>query len=329
MAKVRVLPKGRTKQDRKRLRQTLGTLRSLTVAPKTRVRYDKALQAFYFYAKCIGQRIPEDALALDRLFSLYMEHLWQEGDSLSLATDGLSGLQDLRPSLRGCLALSWRLVKTWQKCEMPDRAAPLPEDLLQALAGCLLLQKQHEMSLAILVGFYCLLRTGELLALQACHVQISPKQDFAILNLGFTKTSQRTGAEDSVTLRVDFVCRALAKWKSQVSPQTFLVPFSSYLFRQQFDQVLTRLGLSSWGFRPYSLRRGGATMYFQKNPSFDSVRQLGRWGSDRTARVYINDGVARLAEITFDISRPPLKAPFSFFRRTLRLDRVATHGGSG
>ena len=96
--------------------------------------------------------------------------------------------------LRGCLALSWRLVKTWQKCEMPDRAAPLPEDLLQALAGCLLLQTKPEMSLALLVGFCCLLRTGELLALQACHVQISPKQDFAILNLGFTKRGleQRT-----------------------------------------------------------------------------------------------------------------------------------------
>ena len=140
------------------------------------------------------------------------------------------------------LALSWRLAKTWQKCEMPDRAAPLPEDLLQALAGCLLLQNKPEMSLALLVGFYCLLRTGELLALQACHVQISPKQDFIILNLGFTKTSQRTGAEDSMTLRVDFVCRALAKWKSQVSPQTFLVPFSSYIFRQQFDSSSHRAG---------------------------------------------------------------------------------------
>ena len=101
MATVKVLPKGRTKQDRKQLRQALGTLRALTVAPKTRVRYDKALQAFHFYAKCMKQRIPEDALALDRLFSLYMEHLWQEGDSLSLATAGLSGLQYLRPSLRG------------------------------------------------------------------------------------------------------------------------------------------------------------------------------------------------------------------------------------
>ena len=112
---------------------------------------------------------------------------------------------------------------------------------------------------------------------------------------------KRTGAEDSMTLRVDFVCRALAKWKSQVPPQTFLALFSSYIFRQQFDQVLTALGLSEWGFRPYSLRRGGATMYFQKHPSFDSVRQLGRWGSDRTARIYINDGVALRLLLTFRV----------------------------
>ena len=329
MGKVKTIIQGRTKQDRKANRKALGPLRSITVAPKTRARYDSALRQFYLFAKLYRRRVPDEPSALDSLFSEYIEFLWEEGESISAATDGLSGLQDLKPSLRGCLALSWRLVKTWQKNEMPSRAAPLPEELLQALSGAFALKGQSQMALAVQVAFYSLLRTGELLSLQASQVQISPRQDFAVLNLGLTKTSQRSGTDDSVTLRVGHVCRALAHWKQAVAPSAFLIPFSSYLFRKHFQEGLERLKLGQWGFRPYSLRRGGATMYFQKNPSFDAVRQLGRWSSDRTARIYLNDAMASLALMRLDVTSKPLALPFQWYHRQLRLDREATRGGRG
>ena len=47
------------------------------------------------------------------------------------------------------------------------------------------------MALALEVAFYGVLRTGELFALQACHVDLSANQDVAVLNLGLTTTSQR------------------------------------------------------------------------------------------------------------------------------------------
>ena len=258
---------GRTKQDRKASRKALGPLRSLTVKPKTRARYDSALRQFYLFTKLQRRHVPDEPSALDSLFSDDIEFLWEEGESISSVTDGLSGLQDLKPSLRGCLALSWRLVKAWQKNEIPTRAAPLPEELLQALSGAFSLRKQPDMSLGVQVAFYALLRTGELLSLQTSQIQIRTRQDFAVLNLGLTKTSQRSGTDDSVTLRVGHVCRALAQWKQTVSPFAFLIPFSSYLFRKHFQGGLERLKmLDQWGFRPYSLRRGGATMYFRFPP---------------------------------------------------------------
>ena len=123
MGKVTILaPK--TKQERKVERQQLGTLRANTVAARTRQRYDAALKAFYLYAQTQRVRIPDEPEPLDSIFADYIECLWEEGDSLSLATDGLSGLQDLRPRLRGKLALSWRLVRTWQRKEIPQRAPP-------------------------------------------------------------------------------------------------------------------------------------------------------------------------------------------------------------
>ena len=145
--------------------------------------------------------------------------------------------------------------------------------------------------MALQVGYYGLLRTGELLSLQAKNISVSEAADFAVLDLGLTKTShsQRAGAADSVTVRIAHTCQQLQKWKVSHKPEDFLVPASPYLFRKLFREGLLALGLEQGNFRPYSLRRGGATMYFRKNSSFDFVRQLGRWNSDRTARIYLND----------------------------------------
>ena len=113
-----------------------------------------------------------------------------------------------------------------------------------------------------------------------------------------------------------------------MSLRTPLVAVSSYLFRKAFDQGLEALGLSIGGFRPYSLRRGGATMYFTKNPSVDWLRVAGRWSSDRTVRMYVNDGLARLAEMQYDVSKPPLRAYFAEYLAHVSR-RVATSRGRG
>ena len=252
---------GRNRDERKRSRAQIGTLRDNTVATKTRQRYNKALTTFYSFCYVRRLRIPDAPNALAELVCDFIEFVWESGDSLSLVTDSLSGLQDLKPRLRGQLSASWRLVKTWQKLEIPHRAPPFPEDLLHTLCGFFILEGDRHMSLILETGFYAVLRTGELLSLKARDVQISPHFDCAVLSLGYTKTSQRTGAADSVTVRVTSLCRRLAAWKSNAQPDDKLVPFSDYLFRKSFDTALDKLSMKSWGFRPYSLRRGGATMY--------------------------------------------------------------------
>ena len=197
-------------------------------------------------------------------------------------------------------------VKTWQCNEVPQRAPPLPENLLQTLCGYFLSKQRPDTSLALEVAFYGVLRTGELLALKSSHVDISPSASCAVLNLGATKTSQRVGASDSVTLSVGPVCARLKAWKERSNSTRFLVA-SEYQFRRDFAAALQALGLDAWAFRPYSLRRGGATMFFRKGTSLDKVKLLGRWASDRTVRIYINDGLAQLASMQYDVHRPPLK----------------------
>ena len=202
------------------------------------------------------------------LFSDYIEFLWEEGESLSCVTDGLSGLQDLRPSLRGCLALSWRLVKTWQKNEMPNRAAPLPEERVtsgsvwsflpsQAIghvtwsSGCFLCSFAYRGT-----PFFASLPDTDKPTARLCCPQSGPHQDFS--------EERNRRFRNSPVLAP--ICRALAQWKQSVSPSTFLIPFSPYLFRKHFQDGLERLKLGQWGFRPLQLASWWSHDVFSEEP---------------------------------------------------------------
>ena len=52
-------------------------------------------------------------------------------------------------------------------------------------------------------------------------------------------------------------------------------------------------------FRPYSLRRGGATWVFRCSGSMETALIKGRWGSHRVARIYIADALSYLPGLTF------------------------------
>ena len=80
----------------------------------------------------------------------------------------------------------------------------------------------------------------------------------------------------------------------------------SWLFRQKFDKITTAAGLQGFGFRPYSLRRGGATELWRTTANLDAVVMAGRWRHATTARIYVSDGLAVLAEIR--LSSPEFSA---------------------
>ena len=81
------------------------------------------------------------------------------------------------------------------------------------------------------------------------------------------------------------------------------------------------IGLASFSFRPYSLRRGGATHWFAKHGSLDRVIVLGRWQAQRTARIYINEGLAVMAEMA--IPKAQLRPFLVIFRANSHKPRFA------
>ena len=219
-----------------------------------------------------------------------------EGEGRALASDTLAGLQDIDPKLRGSIPGSWRLLRTWVHNEIPARAPPFPELILKAMAGFAIFHQQEDMALSLLLGFYGLLRTGELLGIQNKHVAMTSPSKVAVISLGLTKSGKRVGASESITIGVLEVLQLLWAWKCRTPASAFLCP-SPCKWRSAFSHIVSQLQLSDWQFRPYSLRRGGATMWFQRHSSFDKLLVQGRWSAARTARIYLNDSLATLAEM--------------------------------
>ena len=271
---------GRTREERKKVRKDLGKLADLTVQKSTRKRYNSALSEFSLYLSKAGLRLPTIKTELDAVLSDYVEYLWSEGYARALASDTLAAVQDKQPSIKGHLRSSWRLLKTWGVNEIPNRAAPLPESALHAMVGHAFFNKRPLFGLSLLVGFYGMLRTGELLDVNSHIAQ--PKQSRpTVVSLGYTKGGKRQGAAESVTIGVRVVTQLLHQWVQTTSGHSSLCP-ASHVWRELFNSTLEALNFQQFGFRPYSLRRGGVQ---------------GRWASQKTARIYINEGLALLADL--------------------------------
>ena len=63
-------------EDRQRIRKQMGSLKSLTLQPRTRARYDKAKQKFYTFLADNNVDLPHQRSAMDALLCHYLEHRW-------------------------------------------------------------------------------------------------------------------------------------------------------------------------------------------------------------------------------------------------------------
>ena len=288
---------GQSQQQRIKVRKQLGTLKGLTVQPRTRERYQTCLDKFLDWLAGEGLALPKRAQAMDHIVSDYLEFLWASGESKATANNTLAALQDKEPGLKRRLAGSWRLLKAWSTAEIPHRAPPMTLTVLDAMCGWFIMKEMPLMALSLRVAFFGLLRTGELLSLKAKDIFIPSARGPAVLSLGLTKAGARQGAAESVTLHEESVLAALCSWKRTAQSTQFLTP-KPHQWRSLFASALEALRLTPLEFRPYSLRRGGATFWFNQHGSFDRLLVQGRWAASKTARIYLNDGLAQLADMT-------------------------------
>ena len=242
MSHSKVHIEGKDKASRQQQRRALGPLRQLAVQPATRARYDKALEKFRTYLREESRRFPDDPLTLDFWLSHYIEFLWETGEGRALACDSIAAVQDYKPSVKGRLPSSWRLMKTWSSTEIPSRAPPVPTEALEILVGYSLFKKDDLFALSLLLGFHGLLRTGELLGLKKSHIEQRGPRSVAIISLGMTKGGRRQGAAESVTIREEDTLRRLWQWKNTPSSRLSLCE-AAHVWRKKFTEYLDATGL--------------------------------------------------------------------------------------
>jgi hypothetical protein len=224
--------------------------------------------------------------------------MWEEGEGRALIADTLSSIQHKIPALRNQLPAGWRLYRAWTKHELPARAPPLTKKMVWALSGLAFKENRGDVAISLLIAFEGLLRTGELTSLTKADFDVAGDFSNTVINLGFTKSGSRIGAKESVTIENKDMSRLIAARLLNLQPGDLLLPKGSFEFRRVFKHLVEELKLTSLGFKPYSLRRGGATHHFRTCGQLSRTVVKGRWTNARTARVYINEGLAVLASFS-------------------------------
>lgn len=284
----------RTRKERQSQRRAID-LRHAGITEATRDRYLAGLAMLLPVLTQI-----RSLLHLDELTADWIQKCWEDGESIHVVSDALCGLHFFEPWTKKGIPTSWRIFATWRKLETPCRAPPLTAHLVYCMAHYAVAHRDLSFAALLLLGFFALLRTGELLSLRPEDLLVGPKQ--TIVSLFGTKTGQRNNAAEMVSFFDDFTTEVLiALLDQRKSLRTIKTPiwsFSGQHFRNQFKTYLKKFDLIKHNFRPYSLRRGGATWTFQQSGSMELALVKGRWGSSKVARVYIADGISHLPGMT-------------------------------
>ena len=289
LGQPKLVPK-RTKAERQAQRAHI-KLVDASISSQTRSRYLAGLYLLFPVLDLV-KRVED----LDFLLSDWLQEMWSHGEPLYKVSDALCALHFYEPWSRKRIPNVWRLFAVWRKLEVANRAPPLTAVLVEGLASYALAHDDLSMATLLLVGFYGLLRTGELLSLQASDILVA--NNMAVISLRDTKSGKRKGATEVIHISNFFTveclqCLQLLRQQQNV-PGGFLWTLSQAVFRHRFNEYCKKFDLEKFSFRPYSLRRGGATHLFQMSKSMETTLVAGRWSSQKTARIYIADGLSFL-----------------------------------
>ena len=267
-------------------------LRFAGLQQRTLRAYRLSIDRFLVFSKI--HRLPlRTSSQLDYAVAEFINSLYQEGDSLAQAGHLLSGLKRFYPSMRLQLPTASQFFRNWQRIHRPERAVPISWDLLQAMAAlCLELGSPH-VALMLYVGFFCFLRTSEMLSLQMLHLIPDSRSHRITVIIPFAKTS--VGNPQVVLFHDHRIHQLLLTVQQARARQSFLWPSSPGRFRFLWHRLLEAFEFGPDDYSPYSIRRGGATWHFLRTSSMDATLQLGRWTCNRTARMYIDQGTLAMA----------------------------------
>ena len=165
---------------------------------------------------------------------------------------------------------------------------------------------------AFLVGFDCMLRSGELYNLKI--EDITFLRNKAVLCLGQSKSGKRTGANEMVVVESSLAITWLKKACRNSTKTSKLLWRGERFFRKLFHELVQFFAVDGL-LTVYSLRRGGATWNFLCHGSMEKTLLRGRWSSTSTARLYLQDATATVSHLQLSAAqRSQLNSASSFLQ---------------
>lgn len=268
-------------------------------AASTVKRYKAAVGDFALWLAATGEDC--DTLSeLDALVDRYIHILYRRDRAKSpqAAVNLRYGLTMLLPELkRPGLPRADLAIAGWRKMQPGKSYPPIPHVAVVAAAAWLVVSGEFRAGVAVLLGFECYLRAGELVRLRREDVgfpdQARVKGEIHEPFLRLQRT--KTGREQSVSVRDRAVRRLLRVLVRETKSEGLLFPYSPQRLRKLFKEACDDLGLGDCGFVLHSLRHGGATRdYCSGALRLEDVMLRGRWESSKTVRRYIQRGRALL-----------------------------------
>ena len=286
-----------------------GSLKSSLIKPYTRKIYWEALLWFFAYMDHFLVELPTDHRELDPLVQEAIELAWHQGEARALVGNLLSGLEHFIPSFRSNLKGSWRLWKQWGKRELVSRAPPVDPRTVLALCYYMHTWGHPEAAVVTLLAFHRFLRPMDYLHVKVSQFLLGKSTKKAHLMLSHTKT----GGVNSVPIddpKLIFLLRQHCALKRSTD---HFMPITGIEYRRLFAAAVAAVGLPA-DYKPYSLRRGGASAYFQITGQYDKVMELGNWKHLTTCKIYVNTALYELTQAQLLRTDTILSAATAFIR---------------
>ena len=139
----------------------------------------------------------------------FVESCWEEGESKHLIGDLLSAIPKYSPHLNRKLSCSWSLYRTWQRHEPPCRCPPFTLKVCMAVANVMWRTGFRQAAAATILGFHCILRSGEMFTAKWADLALS--EQMGTLLLPRTKSGMRYGYPESVVIQDRTLLRLLRR----------------------------------------------------------------------------------------------------------------------
>ena len=298
-----------------RERQAVGRLSSRLVRPQTLKNYTEACRWFFALVAMWQVDLGDDWWQLDDVIVEAIEYAWETGKSRNLVGNLLSGMEHYCSFLRQQLKQSWRLWRVWGSYSQPCRAPPFTVESVMAVAHYMWDWGYRPAAILTCVAFSCFLRTMEFVGMQYNQLTFSPSGDRCHLALPRSKGVSRHGGVEGVAVDDALLVRLLRLVTADCNAGDFVIKLTAPQYRTIFDAAVAAVGLPAT-FKPYSLRRGGATWHFRLHGKMSVTMEVGRWSNMRTARTYVNTALMELTEMT-DLVSPKVMQASQYFAAIL------------